>query len=414
MILRHLISRVAKYALENPSSIREIMSVLADFRKHPEKYPRRLIYFGGGWPQDPPPEPLRKAMLDVIEEDELFLLSSRYPPTKGDPDFLEALVIYEKEIFGRDVEESELLSGLGSTDLASGLLFSLLDPGDVVILTNPCYLNYTRQIEIIGRLGVRIKRWQTLKNGEFRPDLSELQELIDEKTKLILLVTPGNPDGQVFDEDLFEAVIEVASDKGVLVAIDVAYRAFHYEGGIPSYLSRPRKDNEIWIATLSKELRVPGWRMGYLIADPSLVRAVETIQQALTLCPAHPQQLAFVKMLSHEDIMKELRVFLLDETPKKYGKVASMAYKELNKIPRIKCLRPRGGFYVFFDVSRIMKNSKKFVSQLLDKWQVALAPGIDFGMEGWVRLSFAPVVDELNLLKEGINRIRDYIAEMSS
>ncbi|HDD68958.1 MAG TPA: pyridoxal phosphate-dependent aminotransferase [Candidatus Korarchaeota archaeon] len=408
------LSQVAKYALENPSSIREIMSVVADFRKHPEKYPRRLIYLGGGWPQDPPPEPLRKAFLQIAENKEEFRLAARYPPTRGDPDFLEALVIYEREIFGREVEEAELLSGIGSTDLAVALFFSILDPGDEVILTNPCYLNYTRQIEIVSRLGVSIKRWPTIKDGEFSPDLDELQGLITDKTKLILLVTPGNPDGQVFDEKIFEGVVETALDKNVFVAIDIAYRAFHYETGIPSYLSRPRRENEIWIATLSKELRVPGWRMGYLIAEPELIRAIETIQQAMTLCPAHPQQLAFVKMLSQEDIIRELRSFLLEETPKKYHKIASLVCDELDKVPHIRYLRPAGGFYVFFDVKEILEDSKTFVSQLLNDWQVALAPGVDFGMEGWVRLSFAPVVEDQELLVEGMERIRKFISSRLS
>jgi len=407
--MKSLISQVARYALENPSSIREIMNLVADFRKHPEKYPRRLIYFGGGWPQDSPPEPLRRALIEVMEDKEDFMLAARYPPTRGDPDYLEALVVYEREIFGREVEESELLSGLGSTDLAAGLFFSILDPGDEIIITNPCYLNYTRQIEIIGRRGVNIKRWQTIKNGKFIPDLDDFQSLITDKTKLILLVTPGNPDGQVFDERVLDGVVDIASEKGILVAIDVAYRAFHYEDGVPSYLSRPRRENEVWIVTLSKELRVPGWRMGYLVADPSLLRAIETIQQAMTLCPAHPQQLAFVRMLSKDGVIEELQDFLLEKTPKKYQKVASLVCEELSKTPNIQYLRPSGGFYVFFDIRGIMAGSKKFVSQLLDEWQVALAPGIDFGMEGWVRLSFAPVVEDQKLLKEGMERIRRFI-----
>jgi len=407
--MRSLISQVAKYALENPSSVREIMNVVADFRKHPEKYPRRLIYFGGGWPQDSPPEPLRRALIEVMEDKEDFKLAARYPPTRGDPDYLEALAIYEREIFGRDVEESELLSGLGSTDLAASLFFSILDPGDEIIITNPCYLNYTRQIEIIGRLKVNIKRWQTIKGGEFVPNLDELQGLITNKTKLILLVTPGNPDGQVFNEKVLDSIVDIASEKDVLVAIDVAYRAFHYEDGIPSYLSRPRKENEIWIVTLSKELRVPGWRMGYLVADPSLLRAIETVQQAITLCPAHPQQLAFVRMMGKEGVIEELRDFLLEETPRKYQRIASLVCDELGRTPNIQYLRPVGGFYVFFDIRGVMESSRKFVSQLLNEWQVALAPGIDFGMEGWVRLSFAPVVEDQELLREGMDRIRRFI-----
>jgi len=143
------------------------------------------------------------------------------------------------------------------------------------------------------------------------------------------------------------------------------------------------------------------------MADPGLIRAVETIQQARILCPPHPQQRAFVRMMSGE--IKWLRGFILEETPSKYKKIAELVCRELRKIDGLRFLEPEGGFYVFFDIREFMEDSKKFVGGLLREWQVALAPGVDFGMEGWVRLSYAPAVEEPDKLVEGIERMKKFI-----
>lgn len=408
MKIERKLSQIARYAIDNPSSIREIMNLVVDFRRHPERFPRPLIYFGGGWPQDPPPEALRRAMLEVTTEDKEFARGARYSPTRGDPDFLQALTEYESVVYRRSVDEEEIISGAGTTDLAAAIFLTLIDGGDEIVLTNPSYLNYERQIEIVGRLGSKVTRWQTIRNGQFDPNLDELQQVISPKTKMIVVVTPGNPDGQVLSDETLKGVTEIAGEKGVLVMVDVAYRAFHFVD-IPGYFSRPRAENEIWLASLSKELRIPGWRMGYAITDPGLMRAIETVQQARTLCPARPQQRAFVRLMDKEEDRPALRRFLLEETPEKYGRIAGIVCDEMGSMDRVSFLEPRGGFYVFFNVEEITKSSKEFVDLLLKEWQVALAPGIDFGMDGWVRLSFAPSVEDLSYLRDGLGRIARFI-----
>ncbi len=403
------ISETARYAIENPSSIREIMSLVADYERNPEKYPRPLVYLGGGWPQDPPPRPLVDAMRELWEDEREIRLSARYPPTKGDPDFIDAIAEYEEAIFGRKMPRNEIISGLGSTDLAGGLFLATLDRGSEVIMARPCYLNYQRQLLVETMLGVKLKYWDVIKGGRFEPNVDELQELISPETRMLILVTPGNPDGQVFPDEVISAVSDLAEEKGFWVLLDVAYRMFHYSG-VPSYYSRPRREREIWLASMSKELRAPGWRLAYLYADPELIRAVETVQQARTLAPTRIPQRAFVRMMSKEGVRDWLRRYMLEETPKVYGEVARMTTDLISQIEGIQVLPPQGGFYVFFNVERVEPSSRRFVQGLLNEWQVALAPGVDFGMEGWVRLSFAPAVEEPEKIREGVERISQYVA----
>jgi len=405
--LKGKISKVSEYTIKNPSAIREIMTIVTDYKLHPEKYPRELIYLAGGWPQDAPPSTLREALSEVIEDDNVWVEASRYGATRGQPEFIEGLAEYEKVIFGRRIYPEEVFVGGGSTELTATIMTSILDPGDEVILTRPSYLNYERQLQIETRLDIKIKRWDIIRNYEFNPSVDNLQNIISNDTKLIFITTPGNPDSQVFDDETIEAVVDIAEDKGIWVVIDVAYRAFIF-GNYPRYMSRSRRENEIWIATLSKEFRIPGWRISYLLLDQELLKAVETIEQARLLCPSRLVQETLTKLFYDRDKLERTKLDY-EETRKKYANIANYTYEYLvNNIEGLRPIKPTGGFYVFFDASRYFPSSKELCSSLMNEYQVALVPGFDFGMEGWIRLSFAPLVNDKEKLEEGLGRIKEF------
>ena len=409
--LRGRISRTARYALENPSAIREIMTVVTDYKLHPEKYPRKLLYLGGGWPQDPAPEVVREEFLKLGGDKELFREACRYGPTRGEPEFMESVTVYEKEIFGRKATTEEVIVGLGSTELTAAFMLATLDSGSEVILTRPGYLNYERQILVETLMSAKIKRWDIIKDREFAPNTDELQDLITPDTRLIILTAPGNPDGQIFSEETLEAVSDIAEDKGVWVMVDVAYRAFCFEKE-PKYYSRPRRENEIWMCSLSKELRILGWRLAYALADPELINAVVTVEQARTLCPSRPAQMIVSRIIGDKDKLKVIKDFY-DKGKRRYAEVGLKTYNALKEeIPDIYPLKPMGGFYVFFDASNYSPSSRKVCNDLLNKWQVALAPGLDFGMEGWIRLSFAPVIETPEVVFEAIQRMKEYFKSL--
>ncbi len=409
------LSDIAKWMIDHPSSIREIMSLVAEFEKHPEKWPRKLIYLAGGWPQDKPPEILREKMREVIERDDLWLRAARYSPTLGFPDIREAVVNYEREIWGRRINVDNIVFGLGSTEQIGAIFLAILNPNDEVILTSPGYLNYERQLQLETKLGVKIKYWRIIsEEGIFSPDLDEFQNVLTENTKLVIITIPGNPDGQIWEDAIINSLLDLAEEREFYILFDVAYRAFIFEKDVPKYFSKPVGEYDIWSCTLSKELRTPGWRASYLILPENLVRALDTIEQARTLAPVSLIQMVLASLFNDTKALTSLREFYR-KGAQKYARAAKYTVELLEKIPDIKVLEPRGGFYVFFDVSKYDKDSKKIWLELIHQYQVALAPGVDFnGFDGWLRLSFAPVVESPNVLEEGLGRMREYFEKKKS
>ena len=284
-------------------------------------------------------------------------------------------------------------------------MLACLDPGDELVLTAPGYLNYKRQAEIECLLNVKIKRWPIVKAHEYEPDPGELADMMTERTRLVIVCSPGNPDSRMMSDEVLNGVLDVAEEKGAWVMLDLAYRAFCF-GDEPGYLSRRRRENEIIMCTFSKELRTPGWRLAYAIAEPELVEAVNALEQARILCPSTLVQRIIGRVIGDEGRLKALRAFY-DEGRRKYARTAKIALDALtDAMPKAVPLEPEGGFYIFFDASDYDKSSRRFCKRLLDEVQVALTPGLDFGMEGWIRLSYAPTVEKPELITEAMERIR--------
>jgi len=404
------LSELAKWMIEHPSSIREIMSLVAEFEKHPEKWPRKLIYLAGGWPQDSPPQILKSKTIEITQNEDFWRKSARYSPTLGYPSIREAIINYEKVIWGRNVTVDNIAFGLGSSEQIGAIFLAILNPGDEVILTSPGYLNYKRQLDLEMKLKAKVKYWKIITDdGVFQPNIDELEALVNEKTRLVIITSPGNPDGQVWDDEVVNGILDLAEEKNFYVLFDLAYRAFIFdEKGVPKYLSKSVGDWDIWCCTLSKELRTPGWRASYLLVPEHLLRAIDTIEQARTLAPVSLVQMILTNLFMDNKALLELKRFY-QEGVEKYKSIAKKTVDLLRGIPDLSILEPKGGFYVFFDVSKYDRNSKKIWKELIHEYQVALAPGDDFnGFTGWLRLSFAPVVETPEVLEEGLNRMQEY------
>lgn len=400
----------AKFLLENPNAIREIMSLIEEYNRNPRKFKRKLIYLAGGWPQDPPPEFLREAIEEILRDEKKFARAVQYGPTRGLSETISSIVDYEEAIFHRKIKEENLIIGNGSTELTAALLNALLDEKGEIILSRPHYLNYYRQAQLTSNLKAKVKYWNLIRESDlkFEPSIEELKEIITDKTALILLTSPGNPDGQVFSDELFRAVSEIAKDKNIFLAVDLAYRGFCYSED-PYYFSKEVEEHEIFICTFSKELRLPGFRLGYVIASKEVIRWLEVVEQASDLCPNNLAQKIISELFSRKENLKNIAEFIV-KGKELYRKTAEFSYLEMKrKIPEFSLLEPKGAFYLFFNHSGFMKDSRKFCSKLLNEYQVALAPGVDFGLEGWTRLSVSPGVLDNSLIKEGIERISEFV-----
>lgn len=407
-----MISEIAEFMVKHPSSIREIMELVAEYERHPEKFPRPLIYLAGGWPQDSPPDVIKEAFFEALQDENLWKRGARYSPTIGYPDFIEAITNYERNIFGRKIDPSNIIVGLGSTEQTAAIFKLLLNPNDSIILTQPGYLNYTRQIELELQRQAKIRYWRTINSeGKFDPSLDELNNLIDKNTKILLISSPGNPDGQVWSDTLLRAIHDLAEDHDFYIVIDAAYRAFIFSGDKNPY-SRSPLPREIWICSFSKELRAPGWRISYVVLPEELKQPFNTIEQAKVLAPVSIIQVVLTRLFTNNNMLRKLYDFY-DKGAKKYAEVANYTVALLNEIDDLITLHPNGGFYVFFNITRYADDDKKVWRELIDQKQVALAPGSDFNeAKGWLRLSFAPIIETPEVLTEGIKRLKEYFEEL--
>lgn len=402
------LSKTAEYMRENPSSIREIMNLVAEYEQNPDAFPQELIYLAGGWPQDTPPSFFKDLFKKITTEE--WEKAARYSPTKGYPAVKKGISNYEKEVWERSINPENVIFGLGSTEQIGAVFLSLLDPGDEVLLTSPGYLNYQRQLQVETGVQAKIRSWNTIKDNEFRPSIEELKEKITDKTKLLLITSPGNPDGQIWSDTTLDAIHDLAVEEEFYMLIDTAYRAFHYSKD-PKYLQREPREREIWSCSMSKELRAPGWRVSYLILPEELVRPIETIEQGRTLAPSSPLQRVIIELCESKRLLGELEKFY-EQGRKKYEQVSDKTVELLGEIPNLPILEPDGGFYVFFNTEAYNPNDKEIWEELIDEQQVALAPGSDFnGAKGWIRLSFAPVVEDKEKLWEGIERMKEFFRE---
>lgn len=400
------LSKRAKYMMDNPSSIREIMNLVARYERHPEEFQRELIYLAGGWPQDTPPRFFKEVFQNVVDDVRNWKKAARYSPTNGYPGVREGVAKYEEKIWGRQISPDNVIFGLGSTEQIGAVLISLLEPGEEVILTSPGYLNYERQIQVECGTKTKLRSWKILKGNSFSPSIEDLKETVTDRTKLLIITSPGNPDGQIWDDADLQAINELAEDEDFYTLIDTAYRAYHYKKEA-QYLRRPPLSREIWSCSMSKELRAPGWRVSYLILPEDLMRPIETIEQGRTLAPSSPLQRVLTEVFHSKELLTELKHFY-KRGRKKYQRVCYKTVEKLREIPDLPLLEPEGGFYVFFNVDAY-GNDKEIWQELIDEKQVALAPGSDFnGANGWIRLSFAPVVEDQQKLWEGIERMKDY------
>jgi aspartate aminotransferase len=399
-----------KYLIENPNVIREIMNLIEEVKKEPTKFPRKLIYLAGGWPQDPPPPLIKKIITNIVEDEKKFLRTVQYGPTRGLTETLEAIVLYEEEMFNRRISEENIFMGNGSTELTFSLLNTILDDDSEIILTRPHYLNYLRQIILATNPSIKIKYWDLVQDYEYDPSLDKLQNLITNKTSLILLTSPGNPDAQILSDETYKGIIEIAKDKGIFVVTDIAYRGFWYYRK-PQYFSKDIEENEIIICTFSKELRIPGLRIAYILTNnKEILRRLEVIEQTINLCPNNFTQKIIAELLGNKENIKIVSEFI-EKGRLLYKRISEFTYENIKNLEGIYTLKPEAGFYVFFNHEKIERNSKKFCGDLLLKKQVALAAGYDFGLDGWTRLSFSSAVLNPEIIKEGIARINEFITE---
>lgn len=397
----------------NISPVRQIMSFAEPgYLKEIGVDPANLISFAGGWVNHHAPETYRTAYKEIIDDRERFHNSGNYSPTLGSNETKKAVIRFEEYLYGiQNLTYENIVIGQSSTQLAMDLFQVLLNPGEKILLLDPSYCNFPTQV-FSGIYNVEILRFPVLdpQTWHYHPDekISELQDfVIKNKPKVFLLIIPDNPTSSILSNEFFSKALEVMTEIGGFLVVDYAYKELVFDLPDPGYFSMPVCANYISIYSNSKWCRGLGRRMGWLLADPEIIMAMESIANSSILCPDMLHQLAFIDYVNKAVEDNSLNKYL-DETRNLYKKAAQCTTEAIRRFVGMPFLEPGGGLYTCM---KIGENSAAFVEELLKATGVLLVPGWGFGrtVNEAVRISYGPLVNNHEKIIEGMERLGKYM-----
>lgn len=326
---------------------------------------------------------------------------THYTPNAGIPELRQAIADYHKDDLKPDYQ-SEILVSCGAMESLQLALLTLVNPGDEVVLITPAWANYFGHIAMSGAV---LKEVRVSEETEFVPTVDQFREVITSKTKLVMINSPSNPTGAVIDAETSKELAKFFVEKDLFVISDEIYSRLVYDGlKYTSITSFPgMRERTIYVSGFSKMFAMTGWRLGYTIANPDVIRAMTKLHENSASCLPAPTQLAGAKALkSCQDDVERMRAI--------YEKRRNLIFDLVNDMPGVKVKKPKGAFYLFVNIKEIGMKSTDFCMDLLHKTGVVTVPGNGFGEagEGYIRLSYA--TSEENIV-EGMRRMKQYLID---
>ena len=356
-----------------------------------------VLNFGAGEPDFNTPAIICEAAKKAIDGG-----FHKYTPVPGTLELRKAIAQYLDKEYKVQYAPTDIVASCGAKHSLYNVFMAIVNPGDEVLIPSPYWVSYPEQIKLAGGVPVFVECSEA---DEFKLTPAALKARITPKTKALILNSPSNPTGAVVGRKAMEGIAELALKHKITVVSDEIYAKLVYGEEhvcFPS-LSKEVAAQTILINGMSKAFAMTGWRLGYAAGPANVMKAVSDLQGQSTSNPASIVQKAGVAALAlpNEEIQKMVSVF---------QKRRDMIVDGLNSIPGVKCLKPAGAFYVFPNVKGLFKpgrsNSMELSEYLLDKAKVALTPGIAFGAEGYMRMSYAT---SEKVILEGLKRIKEAV-----
>jgi aminotransferase len=351
-----------------------------------------VISLGIGEPDFDTPPHIREAAKRALDAG-----YTRYTPNAGFPDLREALSAKVMKVNGLNYTPQEVLvSGGGCTGAILLALLALVDPGDEVIVSDPCFVVYEAVARIVGATPVFVA---VREEEDFRLISEDVEKSITSKTKLIILNSPSNPTGGVQRREDIAGIAEVARKHDLYVVSDEVYETMLYEGMSHQSIAafEGMKHRTVTVNSFSKTYAMTGWRIGYAVGAREIIDQMIKLQQyTMVHAPAISQRAALAALNGPQDFIERM-VTVFDERRR-------FLVSRLNEIEGFRCPTPKGAFYAFPNVEGLGKLSKDLTQFILQNGGVAVVPGSVFGAggEGYLRLSYAQPLDKL---EEACNRI---------
>ena len=355
-----------------------------------ERQGRNIIHLEIGEPDFDTPGNVVEAAVDALHKG-----WTHYGPSAGLPELRQTIADYVSRTRGVKVVPEEVVVVPGGKPIIFFTMLALIDEGDEVIYPNPGFPIYESMVNYIGGKAVPI---QLREDRDFSVDVSELQGLITDRTKLIVLNSPQNPTGGVMPRKDVEQVARVIGDRNIMVLSDEIYSRLLFEGEHFSIMSVPGiQERTILLDGFSKTYAMTGWRMGYGVMRPDLAAHMTRLMTNSNSCTASFTQIAGVEALTGDQSS-------VDHMCNEFKQRRDVFVAGLNKIKGFSCRMPKGAFYVFPNITKTGWKSKPLADALLDQAGVAALSGTAFGAfgEGYLRFS---VANSLENLQQALERI---------
>lgn len=352
-----------------------------------------------GVPSFQTPSSIRNAVDAALAHD---YDAGKYTLPDGLPDLRDAIAATHRLQTGVNIcPDKNILVTAGNMQGVKLVLDTIVDRGDEVIVTDPCFASHLQQVRLSG--GVPIF-WPLVESQGWSVDIGTLRSLVTPKTRAILLVTPSNPTGSIFEQRDLILVAELAREHGLLIILDDPYSHFCFEDD-KAYFNlaflEDYFDNIAYLFTFSKCHAMSGWRLGYAIVAEQLKHEMLKVHDATLICAPRPSQIAGIAALTGE--RNHLAAFRIE-----LRKRRNLICERLDRIPHVfSYVKPRGAYYVFPRIEARHTNSEAFAIDLLERARVCVTPGAAFGPSGehHVRMAFC-VSDEI--INRAFDRMEAY------
>ena len=365
-----------------------------------------VIDFGAGEPDFDTPDNIKEAAIKAIKAG-----FTKYTAVGGTDELKDAVINKFKKDNGLDYTRDEILVSCGGKQSFFNLSLAFFEKGDEVIIPAPYWVSYPVMVAISGATPVILPARE--ENG-FKITLDEFENAITSSTKAVVINSPSNPTGVAYMPEELKAIADVAVKKGVFIISDEIYEKLCYDNhpfiSVASFSEEIKRQTMV-LNGVSKTYSMTGWRIGYAAGPKELIKAMTNIQSQSTSNPTSISQKAAVEAMNGpQEKVEEMRT--------EFDKRRKVIVHGLNAIKGIRCILPPGAFYVFPNISRLLKKrfdgkviktSGDIAEFFLDEAEVAVVPGEAFGCDGHIRLSYATSMENI---KEGLKRIEDAVKKL--
>ncbi|HXC69353.1 MAG TPA: pyridoxal phosphate-dependent aminotransferase [Pyrinomonadaceae bacterium] len=352
--------------------------------------------FGAGEPDFDTPDNIKQAADRAMRAGR-----TKYTAAGGIRELTRAIIDFYKREFGTEYQPNEVMATAGGKQAVFNAVVTLLNPGDECLIPKPYWVTFPEIAVFAGGKPVFIETEET----DFVLTVAQVEQAITPRTKLLILNSPSNPSGRVLPPVDFQRILELTAERGIYVVSDECYLRFVYPPGeVFSAASLPAELRaRLCIAgSFSKTYAMTGWRMGYALAPVEWTKAMLKVQGHSTSNANSIAQWAAVEALTGPQ--ESVSIMLAEYTARR-----AWLLNELRNIPGMKCSEPEGAFYAFPDVrgclKKDLKTSGDFAQRLLEEEQTVVTDGAGFGAEGFIRISYATSIEQI---QEGTERIKRF------